>query len=51
MAKLDRVKEAREVLERLEILMREKRWESDLDARALLEETRSVVNSAKPAPK
>lgn len=51
LVRLERVEEARTVLERLEVLMREKRWENDVEARALLEETRAVVASAKPAPK
>ncbi|MBL8857333.1 MAG: WD40 repeat domain-containing protein [Planctomycetes bacterium] len=50
-ARLEHLDEARTLLQRLEILMREKRWENDVDARVLLDEARSVVRSAKPAPK
>jgi tricorn protease-like protein len=45
LARLERLDQAREVLERLEILLCEKRFENAVEERALLEEARTVVAS------
>lgn len=51
LARLSRTDEARAMLQRLDTLMLEGRWESDVEARALRDESRAVVDAAKPAPK
>jgi len=51
LAKLDRLDEARGLIDRLAILLLENRWKTAVEERALLEEARSVVASARPAPK